>query len=117
MRLTHSTLSAQLRALEEHFGTRLFERRGKRLVLTPFGTEAAGYAADIFRLGRELYDVAQGRAAPGRDLIRVGVARDPAQAVPLQGSYTGAAEDFLGMQVWVEVTAGRSRRSANGAPG
>lgn len=73
LRLTHSTLSAQLRALEEHFGTRLFERRGKRLVLTPFGTEAAGYAADIFRLGRELDDVAHGRAAPGRDLIRIGV--------------------------------------------
>lgn len=73
LRLTHSTLSAQLRALEEHFGTPLFERRGKRLVLTPFGTEAVGYAADIFRLGRELDDVARGRAAPGRDMIRIGV--------------------------------------------
>lgn len=73
LRLTHSTLSAQLRALEEHFGARLFERRGKRLVLTPFGAEASAYAADIFRLGRELNDVAHGRAAPGRDLLRIGV--------------------------------------------
>jgi LysR family transcriptional activator of nhaA len=73
LRLTHSTLSAQLRALEEHFGTPLFERRGKRLVLTPFGTDAVGYATDIFRLGRELNDVAHGRAAPGRDLIRIGI--------------------------------------------
>jgi LysR family transcriptional activator of nhaA len=73
LRLTHSTLSAQLRTLEDQFGAPLFERHGKRLVLTPFGTEATGYAADIFRLGRELSDVARGRAAPGRDLIRVGV--------------------------------------------
>jgi LysR family transcriptional activator of nhaA len=73
LRLTHSTLSAQLRALEEHFGAKLFERRGKRLVLTPFGTDAASYADDIFRLGRELNDVAHGHVSPGRRALRVGV--------------------------------------------
>jgi LysR family transcriptional activator of nhaA len=73
LRLTHSTLSAQLRALEEHFGTKLFERRGKRLVLTPFGRDAAGYADDIFRLGSELDDVARGHVSPGRRALRVGV--------------------------------------------
>jgi LysR family transcriptional activator of nhaA len=73
LRLTHSTLSAQLRALEEHFGAALFERRGRRLVPTPFGLEAAGYADDIFRLGRELTDVARGRSRPGREIFRVGV--------------------------------------------
>jgi transglutaminase-like putative cysteine protease len=39
-----------------------------------------------------------------RDLIRVGVARDPAQAVPLSGSYVGAADDFEDMAVEVLVT-------------
>lgn len=73
LRLTHSTLSAQLRALEEHFGEPLFERRAKRLVLTPFGVEAASYADDIFRLGHELNDVARGRARSGREALRVGV--------------------------------------------
>jgi LysR family transcriptional regulator, transcriptional activator of nhaA len=72
LHLTHSTLSAQLRALEEHFGAKLFERRGKRLVLTPFGADAASYAEDIFRLGRELNDVARGRVSPGRRALRVG---------------------------------------------
>jgi len=70
--ITHSTLSAQLRALEQHFGAPLFDRRGKRLVLTAFGEEASSYAADIFRLGRELNDVARGRAGSGRELLRVG---------------------------------------------
>ena len=74
--LTHSTLSAQLRALEDHFAAPLFERRGKRLVLTPFGADAAGYAEDIFRLGGELNEVARGRAHPGRDVLRVGLVAD-----------------------------------------
>jgi transglutaminase-like putative cysteine protease len=41
----------------------------------------------------------------GPHLIRVGVARDPKQAIPLQGSYRGEASDFIDMQVEVKVTA------------
>jgi transglutaminase-like putative cysteine protease len=40
-----------------------------------------------------------------RDLIRVAVARDPSQAVPLSGSYFGAAGDFQEMTVEVKVRA------------
>jgi transglutaminase-like putative cysteine protease len=40
----------------------------------------------------------------GRDLIRVAVARDPAQAAPLIGTYFGSVDDELGMEVTVEVT-------------
>ena len=39
-----------------------------------------------------------------RDLIRVAVARDPRQAIPLHGSYAGRASDALGMTVQVNVT-------------
>ena len=42
----------------------------------------------------------------GRNLIRVAVARDAAQAVPLGGSYNGEAKDFLGMTVEVTVAVG-----------
>ncbi len=45
----------------------------------------------------------------GANLIRVGVARDPRQAVPLQGSFRGAVSDFIDMQVEVKVTAGEQR--------
>ena len=41
----------------------------------------------------------------GTNLIRVAVARDPSQAIPLQGSYAGAADDFLDMTIDVTVTA------------
>ena len=41
----------------------------------------------------------------GKNLIRVAVTRDPTQAVPLAGSWTGAPADFLGMTVDVQVTS------------
>jgi transglutaminase-like putative cysteine protease len=39
-----------------------------------------------------------------RDLIRVGVARDPYQALPLHGTFAGRRVDALGMTVDVDVT-------------
>jgi transglutaminase-like putative cysteine protease len=41
----------------------------------------------------------------GRNLIRVGVARNASQAAPVSGAFTGAPDDFLSMNVTVEVTA------------
>ncbi len=41
----------------------------------------------------------------GRNLIRVAVARDPSQAIPLSGTFYGVREDDLGMDVEVEVSA------------
>jgi len=38
------------------------------------------------------------------DLIRIAVARDPRQAIPLTGSYDGDAKDYLDMSVQVNVT-------------
>ena len=40
-----------------------------------------------------------------RDLIRVAVARDPSQAIPLHGTYTGPADAYIGMEVNVTVTS------------
>jgi transglutaminase-like putative cysteine protease len=40
-------------------------------------------------------------------LLRVAVARDPSQAIPVSGSFTGRSSDFLGMDVDVTVTARR----------
>jgi transglutaminase-like putative cysteine protease len=40
----------------------------------------------------------------GRNLIRVAVARDPTQAIPLSGTFTGPPDHYLGMSVDVTVT-------------
>jgi transglutaminase-like putative cysteine protease len=38
-----------------------------------------------------------------RDLVRVAVARDPSQAIPLHGTYLGSADAFVGMEVNIHV--------------
>ncbi|HJV94009.1 MAG TPA: transglutaminase family protein, partial [Azonexus sp.] len=56
----------------------------------------------------------------GKNLIRVAVARDPQQALPLIGEWTGSANDYLGMEVSVVVTSGGGQYEAEeqeaGAP-
>lgn len=39
----------------------------------------------------------------GRNLIRVATARDPSQAAPLRGSYSGPSDAFQGLEVSVQV--------------
>jgi transglutaminase-like putative cysteine protease len=43
-----------------------------------------------------------------RDLIRIAVARNPDQAIPLSGVYYGEASDELGMEVEVNVKSANS---------
>jgi transglutaminase-like putative cysteine protease len=44
------------------------------------------------------------------DLVRVAVVRDPRQAIPLHGTWTGSPSDSLGMTVEVDVTAADAKR-------
>jgi LysR family transcriptional regulator, transcriptional activator of nhaA len=73
LRVSHSTLSAQVKALEAALGRAVFVRRGRGLVLTPFGHEVKAYADDIFRTGTELMDFARGRASGRPQPFDVGV--------------------------------------------
>jgi LysR family transcriptional activator of nhaA len=57
LRLSHPTLSGQIRKLEEALGLALFEKQGRRLHLTEMGRIAFRYADEIFGLGREMQDV------------------------------------------------------------
>jgi transglutaminase-like putative cysteine protease len=40
-----------------------------------------------------------------RDLVRVAVARDPRQAIPLHGTYLGPTDAFAGMEVHIDVVS------------
>jgi LysR family transcriptional activator of nhaA len=62
LRLSHPTLSAQIHALEDRLGEPLFERIGRRLVLTEVGRVVFRYADEIFALGREMLDAVRGRS-------------------------------------------------------
>ncbi|MBI5511546.1 MAG: transcriptional activator NhaR [Deltaproteobacteria bacterium] len=69
LRLAHPTISGQIHRLEEVLGQKLFERRGRNLVLTDDGRVAFRYAEEIFGLGREFLDTVKGR--PGNRPVRL----------------------------------------------
>lgn len=75
LRLAQPTVSAQVKLLEDMVGDKLFERQGRRLVLTDVGRLVYRYADEIFGIGRELLETLKGRPASGRPLpLTVGVA-------------------------------------------
>jgi LysR family transcriptional activator of nhaA len=73
LRLAQPTLSGQIRKLEEALDEKLFERRGRGLVLTEMGEVVYRYAEEIFSLGRELMDTLHGRPTgrPARLLVGI----------------------------------------------
>lgn len=70
------------------------------------GAGATHAWADIYLPGAGWveYDPTNGLIA-GENLIRVAVTRDPAQAIPISGTFSGTPADFQGMDVSVSVTA------------
>jgi LysR family transcriptional activator of nhaA len=72
LHLSQSALSAQLKKLEEQLGHPLFERLGKRLILTEAGRIALDYADTIFQAGEELLSTLQGRPIDSQQVLRVG---------------------------------------------
>lgn len=73
LRLSHSTLSTQIRALETFLGGELFLRSGRALSLTALGKDVLQYADEIFRVGSELVEMATTRSSPRRATLEVGV--------------------------------------------
>lgn len=72
--LTQPTISGQIRALEDALGEKLFERAGRRLVLTEVGRLVFRYAEEIFTLGRELLDTLNDRPTGRPYRLVVGIA-------------------------------------------
>lgn len=72
LHLSQSAISVQLSQLERQLGQRLFERVGKRLVLTEAGRIALDYADTVFDAGQELLSTLAGRPADNRRILRVG---------------------------------------------
>lgn len=72
MNLSQSTLSVQIQKLEHQMGHPLFERVGKKLILTEAGQIALDYADTVFKAGDELLSTLQGRPLANRQVLRVG---------------------------------------------
>jgi LysR family transcriptional regulator, transcriptional activator of nhaA len=74
LHLAQPTVSAQIHALEDSLGGRLFARSGRNLVLTDLGRTVYRYADEIFGLGRQLLDAVHGRGDAQALPLNVGVA-------------------------------------------
>lgn len=69
----HPTISAQIHQLESVLGQKLFQRRGRQLVLTEFGHVALRYAEEVFSLGREFMETAKGLPSGRPIRLEVGI--------------------------------------------
>lgn len=73
LNLTPQTISGQLKLLDAAVGQALFNRVGRRLVLSETGQVVFRYADEIFSIGAELANVVRGRAAGGPEVLNVGI--------------------------------------------
>lgn len=73
LRLAPSTVSVQIKTLEDALGEDLFERSGRSLVLTERGQVAYSYAEEIFGLGQEMLETFHSQPTGRPVRLRVGV--------------------------------------------
>ena len=73
LRLSHSTLSAQLHALEADLGADLFMKVGRRLVLTDVGQTVFRFADEIFTVGTDLLETVRAGKTAAAMRVEIGV--------------------------------------------
>jgi LysR family transcriptional activator of nhaA len=73
LRLAPSTISAQLRNLEDQVGEKLLARSGRTLIPTEVGAVVYGYAEEIFSLGREMMNSIEKRPTGKPLRLTVGI--------------------------------------------
>lgn len=70
--IAQSALSMQIRKLEDELGQPLFERQGRRLILTEAGRITLEFADSIFATGEELLGTLNQLDQPHRRILRIG---------------------------------------------
>ena len=73
LRVSQPAISAQLQSLQQALGEKLFQRRGRNLVLTEMGQLVHGYADAIFSLGQEMLSSVKGVPVTRPMRLNVGI--------------------------------------------
>lgn len=73
LRVSQPSISAQLQSLQQALGEKLFQRRGRNLVLTEMGQLVQGYADAIFSLGQEMLSSVKGVPVTRPMRLNVGI--------------------------------------------
>ncbi|HEY5893953.1 MAG TPA: transcriptional activator NhaR [Chthoniobacterales bacterium] len=81
LHVSQPSISAQIHQLEDSLGEKLFDRRGRKLVLTQMGQLVIDYADDIFATGRELLNAVKQRPGERPLRLQVGIADSLPKAV------------------------------------
>jgi LysR family transcriptional regulator, transcriptional activator of nhaA len=74
LHVSQPTISAQIAALEDTLGEKLFWRTGRQLTLTDTGREVLSYAEEIFSLGQDLMSSVKQRPTARALRVHLGVA-------------------------------------------
>lgn len=86
LNVTQPTVSGQVKALEEDYGVRLFERRGRRVETTPLGRELFETARRMFDIEEEARDILAAARELRRGHLRVG-ADGPYHVIPALAAF------------------------------
>jgi DNA-binding transcriptional LysR family regulator len=81
LRITQPALSRQISSLEHDLGFPLFERVGRRLLLTPRGEQFLGYCRDLLAFASELNDKAGALRRGDIQVLRVAASSEPIEAL------------------------------------
>jgi len=73
LHLTPQTISGQITSFEAQIGFDLFDRKGKKLLLSEIGRLIYSYADDIFQLGDELLNVLKTQEPAHWQTLTVGI--------------------------------------------
>lgn len=73
LHLTPQTISGQLKLLDAEVGFPLFDRVGRRLILSDMGRVVFEYADEIFSVGAELANAVRGNQISGPKSLSVGI--------------------------------------------
>jgi LysR family transcriptional regulator, low CO2-responsive transcriptional regulator len=86
LRVTQPTLSAQVKALEDGYGVRLFDRRGRRVALTELGQTLVMLTTRLFAAEEEAAALLADTRALARGQLKIG-ADGPYHAVPIMAAF------------------------------
>jgi DNA-binding transcriptional LysR family regulator len=111
---TQSTLSAQMKRLEQLLGVALFEKVGRRNVLTPEGHRLMQYARSIVHLNDEVVSAFKPRKA--NSSIKIGMSDDYAQAFLLP-ALARFSRRYPGVEVEVLTSDSRTLRDSDNPHG
>lgn len=102
LRMSQTTITSQIQALEEEHGARLFERRGRRIDLTPVGAEFLQIARQMIELENDAAILLKDSGALRQGAIKIG-AVSPFHVIAMIEAFHGRYPD-----IYTSMTLGNS---------